>query len=42
VAGGGHTIDWRWVRGHNGDAGNERADLLANKGVEVALGQRSV
>jgi ribonuclease HI len=37
---GGHEIDWRWVRGHNGDAGNERADALANLGVEVALGQR--
>jgi ribonuclease HI len=37
---GGHTIDWRWVRGHNGDAGNERADVLANLGVEVALGRR--
>jgi len=37
---GGHAIDWRWVRGHNGDAGNERADALANLGVEVALGQR--
>ncbi len=37
----GHTIDWRWVRGHNGDPGNERADALANFGVEVALGQRS-
>ena len=41
VAHGGHTIDWRWVRGHNGDAGNERADALANMGVEVALGQRA-
>ena len=40
VATGGHTIDWRWVRGHNGDPGNERADVLANRGVEVALGQR--
>ncbi|MBI2771067.1 MAG: ribonuclease HI [Burkholderiales bacterium] len=39
VSQGGHTIDWRWVRGHNGDAGNERADALANRGVEVALGQ---
>ncbi|MGE4240377.1 ribonuclease HI [Ramlibacter sp.] len=37
---GGHKIDWRWVRGHNGDPGNERADALANLGVEVALGQR--
>ena len=28
----GHRIDWRWVRGHAGDPGNERADALANKG----------
>jgi ribonuclease HI len=40
VAGGGHQIEWRWVRGHNGDPGNERADELANKGVEQALGRR--
>jgi ribonuclease HI len=37
VHGGGHQIDWRWVRGHNGDAGNERADQLANMGVQNAL-----
>lgn len=37
VSGAGHTIDWRWVRGHTGDPGNERADALANKGVEQAL-----
>jgi ribonuclease HI len=37
---GGHKIDWRWVRGHNGDPGNERADALANLGVEAALGRR--
>jgi ribonuclease HI len=36
----GHQIDWHWVRGHDGDPGNERADELANMGVEVALGQR--
>jgi ribonuclease HI len=40
VAFGGHTIDWRWVRGHAGDPGNERADVLANMGVEQALGRR--
>ena len=34
-----HSIDWRWVKGHNGDPGNERADALANKGVERALGR---
>ncbi len=40
VATGSHKIDWRWVRGHDGDPGNERADELANMGVEVALGRR--
>ena len=35
----GHVIEWRWVRGHNGDVGNERADVLANKGVDVAMGR---
>jgi ribonuclease HI len=39
VSGAGHDIDWRWVRGHNGDPGNERADELANMGVEVAMGR---
>jgi ribonuclease HI len=29
-----HQIDWRWVRGHAGDEGNERADALANRGVD--------
>ena len=40
VAASGHTIDWRWVRGHAGDPGNERADALANRGVDHALGRR--
>jgi ribonuclease HI len=31
-----HDITWRWVKGHAGDPGNERADLLANRGVEDA------
>ena len=33
-----HQVEWRWVKGHAGDPGNERADLLANRGVLV--GQR--
>jgi ribonuclease HI len=28
-----HAVAWNWVRGHNGDPGNERADALANMGV---------
>lgn len=36
VAGSGHTIAWRWVKGHSGNPGNERADRLANRGVEHA------
>jgi len=29
-----HQIRWVWVKGHAGHAGNERADMLANKGVD--------
>jgi ribonuclease HI len=29
-----HHVEWHWVRGHTGNPGNERADLLANRGVE--------
>jgi ribonuclease HI len=39
VSGGAHHIEWRWVKGHAGDPGNERADVLANQGVEQALQQ---
>ncbi|MEJ6006784.1 ribonuclease HI [Paucibacter sp. AS339] len=31
-----HQVEWRWVKGHAGDPGNERADALANKGVAAA------
>lgn len=29
-----HEISWIWVKGHAGNPGNERADALANMGVE--------
>lgn len=29
-----HQIRWKWVKGHAGDPGNEKADELANKGME--------
>jgi len=31
-----HQVQWLWVRGHNGDPGNERADALANRGMTGA------
>ena len=34
TAAGLHEIEWRWVKGHAGDPGNERADMLANRGVD--------
>jgi ribonuclease HI len=30
----GHHVEWRWVKGHAGHHGNERADALANRGVD--------
>src|SRR5215469_10345381 len=32
-----HEITWRWVKGHAGDPGNERADELARVGITETL-----
>ena len=35
-----HEIEWRWVRGHSGHEGNERADALANRAIDEMAVQR--
>jgi ribonuclease HI len=36
-----HRVRWHWVRGHNDNPGNERADALANRGVaDIAAARR--
>lgn len=35
-----HQVDWRWVRGHAGDPGNERVDLLANQAMDKLIAQQ--
>jgi len=39
AAAGKHDVEWLWVKGHAGDAGNERADALANLGMAAARGK---
>ena len=35
-----HEVDWRWVKGHAGNELNERADALAQKGLDEARAAR--
>lgn len=32
-----HEMDWRWVKGHAGHPENEKADQLANQGVDSVI-----
>jgi ribonuclease HI len=32
-----HEVEWHWVRGHSGHPENERADALANRGLDEHL-----
>ena len=32
-----HQVEWQWVKGHAGHPGNERADQLANRGIDEML-----
>ena len=34
-----HEVEWRWVKGHAGHELNERADALANRGIDELLGE---
>lgn len=37
-----HQIEWLWVKGHAGHIENERADELANRGIEQFLGSQTI
>ncbi len=35
-----HEVSWHWVKGHSGHSENERADELANRGIDQTLREK--